>query len=343
MAVGNKPQALLVAESEVMQRVREQIEHLAAGDEPVLVEGEPGSGRELVARAIHTSSPRSKGELVSVRAAAAPLAECPIAGGAAEASASGGTLLVKDVCELGKAQQKRLARVLAGQRGQPVGDGVRLIATTDPGLDAAVEAEIFHGPLYASLAANTVIVPPLRDRVQDIAPLMAQLVREYGREIGRRRVTVSTRAYDRMVTYPWPGNVAELKLVARRLVIRCQGARIDASDVDAVLPMIGSRVPLEEMSFEEMVRVKVATFLRHMGDYPIDNLYDDVIQRVERELFDLVMEHTGGNQVKASEILGVSRNTLRRKLGPKTPAHSAKRSARTSGRALRAGKTGKRR
>lgn len=327
------PRDLLVAESEPMRAVVAAVEQASAHDDPVLVEGEPGSGRELIARLIHLSSRRRSRELVTVRAGAAPKAifTDAIEGSSNSAfqKAHGGTLLVKDVAELTRTAQRKLSRVLraprtnaaAGATSPGASDGpdsryydVRVIATGDPGLDRAAAADGFNRPLYERLSATHIAVPPLRERVPDIAPLATQLVKLYAREIGRTKMTLSSRAYDRLAAYPWPGNVAELKGVARRLVVRIKGSHIQAGDVDAILPLLAERVPLEQMSLEEMVRCKLAAFLRRFDGYPVAGVHEDVLARVERPLIDLVMEHTGGNQVKAAEILGLNRNTLRRKL-----------------------------
>jgi two-component system nitrogen regulation response regulator GlnG len=157
-------------------------------------------------------------------------------------------------------------------------------------------------------------VPPLRERGGDIPTLVERWVRHYADEVGRGKLSVSTRAHERLVKYPWPGNVAELKNIARRLVINANGSRVEAGDVDEVLPTVAERVPLEDLSFEEMVKSKLAGFLSRMDGYEVSDLYEKVLERVERPLFDLVMAHTGGNQVKAAEILGLNRNTLRKKL-----------------------------
>ncbi|HEX4449595.1 MAG TPA: helix-turn-helix domain-containing protein, partial [Kofleriaceae bacterium] len=133
-------------------------------------------------------------------------------------------------------------------------------------------------------------------------------------EIGRAKPSISTRAHDRLAGYPWPGNVAELKSIARRLVVRVSRTRIEAGDVDEVLPTVATRVPLEDLAFEEIVKAKLSGLLARIDGYPIHDLYDKVLERVERPLFDLVLEHTGGNQVKAAEVLGLNRNTLRKKL-----------------------------
>src|SRR5690606_23869817 len=113
---------------------------------------------------------------------------------------------------------------------------------------------------------------------------------------------------------PWPGNVAELKQVARRLVMRAKSDSIEAADVDAVLPCLIPRAPLEELSFEDLVRLKLAELFKRVEGYPVTALHEEVLGLVERPLLQLVLEHTGNNQLKAAEILGVSRNTLRRRL-----------------------------
>jgi two-component system nitrogen regulation response regulator GlnG len=316
---------LLVAESDVMREVVAAVEKMAAHDDPVLVIGEPGCGRELIGRLIHLSSRRRKRPLVAVRPGAAPKSifvdEIEGSSNSAFHQAHGGTLLVKDVCELTRAAQRKLSRVLRAPQAGGADAGpesiyydVRVIATCDPGLDRAARAEVFNRVLFDRLAASTILVPPLRDRGPDIAPLAEQLVRQYARELGRGRMTISARARDRLIAYPWPGNVAELKGIARRMVVCVKGSIVQAGDVDAILPSLAERVPLEQLSLEEMVRCKLAAFLRRFEGYPIAGVHEDVLARVERPLLDLVMEHTGGNQVKAAEILGLNRNTLRRKL-----------------------------
>ena len=304
-----------------MRAVADQVEAAAAHDEPVLLLGEPGTGRELIARLIHLGSKRRAHELVTVRPGAAPKAifvdEIEGSSDGALRRAAGGTLLVKDVCDLSRPAQRKLARVLRvpapPAAAGPVHD-VRVLATCDPGLDRAAAAEIFHRGLFERLAGCVIRVPALRERGPDIVPLASQLIRQYAREIGRARMSISTRAYDRLVAYPWPGNVGELKGIARRLVVNVRTSRIQAADVDAVLPLLAERVPIEQMSLEEMVRCKLAAFLRRFDGYPVVGVHEDVLARVEKPLLDLVMEHTGGNQVKAAEILGLNRNTLRRKL-----------------------------
>jgi two-component system, NtrC family, nitrogen regulation response regulator GlnG len=315
------PCDVLIAESAAMRGVIEQIRDVAAGDAPALVEGEPGTGRELIARVIHETSKRRKRRFVAVSAGAGPLAALadPLSGQEAFCAADRGTLLVKNLADLSQRAQAELCRALERPRPTAAPD-VRFLGTADLDLETAVKLEVFHQRLYRRFE-HRIRVPPLRDRISDIAPLAAAFIRQYARELGRKRMSVSTRAYERLVTYPWPGNVAELKGVTRRLVTRVVSRRIEAGDVDAVLPTVAERVPMEEMSFEEIVRSKLGSFLRRVEGYPVAGLYDDVLARVERPLLELVMEHTGGNQVKAAEILGLNRNTLRRKLTERKVIH----------------------
>lgn len=314
---GKKALAHLVAESAAMREVVAAVERFTAADVPVpvLVLGEHGSGRELIARILHHANPRRRGAFVTVHGGSPPQQLFRDGAGAASLStlsqAAGGSLLIKDLCELPRAGQRRLEQVVATRAAEL---DVLVIGSCDTDLSFAVEAGVFGEALFARFAERTIVVPPLRERADDIPPLSAQLIREYGREIGKNRMTLSTRAYERLVKYPWPGNVAELKGIARRLVYRAKQSRIEAGDVDAVLPAVAERVPLEQMSLEEMVRSKLTAFLRRVDGYPLSGLYGDVISRVEKPMLELVMKSTGGNQLKAAEILGVNRNTLRRKL-----------------------------
>jgi two-component system nitrogen regulation response regulator GlnG len=330
---------LVVVESDAMKQVARDIEQVAESDAPTVVEGERGTGREMIARVIHFAGARSRAPFVSVEAAAAPSPlfddgiDNPVSGPLRDAA--GGTLLIKNLCALGVSGQQRIAQVLRGG----VGD-VRIMGACDSDLDAAVEAGVFDPEVYEALVPNRICLPPLRDRAADIPPLAVHFVREYAQQIGRGRISLSTRAFERLVRYPWPGNVAELKDLARRLVIRCKASRIEAGDVDAVLPVVAERIPIENMSLEEMVRAKLRAFLRRVEGYPLEGFYDDVQERVERPLFELIMEHTGGNQLRAAEILGLNRNTLRRKLSDYgIRARTIRATSRKKVSAVRAAKT----
>ena len=313
----------LVAESPAMRQVVTQVKSFADGGAPVLICGEHGTGRELVARVLHQKGPRAAKRFVAVRPtfegadvpSKASDDACERADRALHA-ASGGMLLVKDVSDLSAASQKTLRKAIKERlAGSDEAHDVQVVATADVDLERAVDAKIVARELYDQLAARRIDIPPLRERIDDLPVLFERWVKHYAVEIGRARPTVSSRAHARLAGYPWPGNVAELKSLARRLVVRVDRSRIEAGDVDEILPVVAERVPLEDLAFEDMVKSKLAGLLARIDGYPVHDLYDKVLARVERPLFDLVLAHTGGNQLKAADILGLNRNTLRKKLG----------------------------
>ena len=312
-----KAKDFLVAESAAMRAVADQVVEYAHGDAPVMITGEHGVDRELVARVLHQASPRATGRFVAVRPTFEG-ADVPTHAGddacerarRALKAAAGGTLLVKDVSDLSAPSQKTLKRAIRDRNECEC----QVVATADVDVDHAVDAQIVSRDFYELFAAHRIEVPPLRDRIDDLPILFERWIKHYSAEVGRQKPTISTRAHERLAAYPWPGNVAELKSIARRLVVRVSRSRIEAGDVDEVLPKVAQRVPMEDLAFEEMVKAKLGALLARIDGYPVHDLYDTVVARVERPLFELVLAHTGGNQVKAAEILGLNRNTLRKKL-----------------------------
>jgi two-component system nitrogen regulation response regulator GlnG len=320
----------LVGESPAMRAAIEAAEEAALSDTGVLIEGEAGSGRELIARAIHYASERRDGEFVTFKAAATPsdLIDGELVGGRGGKGgghlrrAVGGTLLVKDIVEVPRGPQKKLARIVrkprknAGKEDTQVGDAldVRFIAATDVDPDVAVESGLLDKELYERLGARKIEVPPLRKRVEDIPPLTWAFMKQFAEELHRAKVDMASRAIDRLIRYPWPGNVAQLKDVCRRVLLRTRRSLIEGHDFDGILPELDDRVPLETMPFEEMVRSKLRGFLARNKGHTIEGLYDEVIARVERPLIELVLEQTEGNQLHAARILGLNRNTLRKKI-----------------------------
>jgi two-component system, NtrC family, nitrogen regulation response regulator GlnG len=344
-----KAKDFLIADSAAMRAVVEKVRAWADADAPVLILGEHGTGRELVARVLHQSGPRHAARFIAVRPSF-DSAEVPgkIGGDGDDVddraqralrAANGGTLLIKDVCDVPAPSQRTLRKAIRprGPRKperESTGESydVRVVGSADLDLESAVAAKILSRELYEQLADHTIEVPPLRERIEDLPALTERWVGHYVHEVGRGKLTVAARAHARLAQYPWPGNVAELKSIARRLVARVSGPRIEAGDVDEILPVVAQRVPLDDMSFEDMVKAKLSGFLKRMDGYPVHDLYDKVLARVERPLFDLVLEHTGGNQLKAAEILGVNRNTLRKKLEQLGMEKGAGKKRKTAGR-----------
>jgi len=343
----------LVATSAAMRAVAEQVEAYADGGAPVLITGEHGTGRELVARVLHQRGPRGKAHFITVRPTfessdlqkidPGPGSEsrglhsggddaCERAHRALRAAA-GGTLVVKDMIDLSAPSQRTLKRAIR-DRKNPNAHDVHVVATADVDVDRAVDAEIVKRDFYDLFAARRIEVPPLRERIDDLPVLSERWIKHYAAEVGRPKPTISSRAHTRLAEYPWPGNVAELKSVARRLIVRVARNRIEAGDVDEVLPVVATRVPLEDLAFEEMVKAKLAGLLARIDGYPAHDLYEKVLARVERPLFDLVLAHTGGNQLKAAELLGLNRNTLRKKLADLGIASKSKAKQSREDRAL---------
>jgi two-component system nitrogen regulation response regulator GlnG len=191
---------------------------------------------------------------------------------------------------------------------------VRLIAATCVDLERAVEDELFDAELFDRLRATRIALPTLRSRPEDVPLIVDLFARATARELGVDRPAFSPRALDKLSAYSWPGNIAELRSTVRRLCLRARSHSVEVSDVEAVLPPVTERVPAEQLSFEEMVRAKIHALLQRMEGYPVEDLYEEVISRVERPLIELVLERTSNNQVRAAEILGMNRNTLRKKI-----------------------------
>jgi len=277
-----------------MKAVVAAIDEFADDPAPVLITGEHGTGREHVARVLHQRGPHAHLALSTLRPGDETLTWPAY------------TVHAKDVTDLSRPTQRALAEL----------SDVHLIASADLDVDHAARASILVPELYALFTERRIVVPPLRERLEDLAVLFERWLAHYATEIGRTKPTVSSRAIDRMQSYPWPGNAAELKAIARRLVVRVTRPRIEAEDLDEVLPRVAARVPLEDLSFEDLVKSKLGKLLDQLDGYPVDDLHAMIVERVERPLFELVLARTGNNQVKAAALLGIDRNTLRKKLTP---------------------------
>lgn len=298
-----------------MMDLRDRVKEAAFVDAPVLIEGERGTGRERVARLLHELGPRKNAGFVRVDP---DDEDDPPRVDDELVRAVGGTLLVKEIAHVGRGPQKRLLRAIRRTGGKREGSGefldVRVVAATGVDLSRAVADELFDAELYERLGAMRIVVPSLRRRAEDVPVLLDHFGRTEARDLGLDALSYTPRAVDKLLAYSWPGNVAELRDVVRRLCLRRARGPIELSDVEAVLPPIVERVPIEQLSFEEMVRAKISALLQRMEGYAMEDLYDEVISRVERPLIELVLERTGNNQLKAAEILGLNRNTLRKKI-----------------------------
>ena len=316
----------LLGSSAPMVELRERVKEAAAEESPVLIEGERGTGRERVARLLHEIGPRKGHDFVRVdpdEDDEPPRVDDQLV------RANGGTLLVKEIAHVGRGPQRKLLRAIKrgpGRERDKAGTSefcdVRVIAATGVDLSRAVADELFDPELYERLGTLRISLPPLRRRPEDVPLLLEHFGRTEAREIGGDKLSFNARALDKLTAYSWPGNVAELRDVVRRLCMRRRKSHVELADVEAVLPPVEERVPVEQLSFEEMVRAKIRALLQRMEGYPIEDLYEEVISRVERPLIELVLERTSNNQLKAAEILGLNRNTLRKKIAERNVAVS---------------------
>ncbi len=295
----------LTGRSRAIQRVRDQIVRLAATRAPVLLEGEPGAGKGVAARALHQLGPRRERRFERVRCGTLPGnvletelfgSEAAGAAGAVE-RADGGTLFLDEVDRVPLPAQARLPRLLQERAFERTGGGrlrradVRLIAACDGELARRVRAGQFRDDLYHLLATTRVHLPPLRERRDDLPLLVEELVRAANRGHGRRVPGVTMGVLDRMARHDWPGNVSELRNVVDGMVSTARGRRpLDVESLPVALR--GEAEPRSTLS------VSVGMTLA----------------AVERKLIEATLAHTRGDKRRAAALLGVSLRTLYRRL-----------------------------
>jgi two-component system nitrogen regulation response regulator GlnG len=326
----------LVGRSVAMQEVYKLIGLVSAGDVPVLVEGESGVGKELVARAIHEHSRRHARPFVAVNCGSLPeaLLESELFGyergaftGAAASKpgrwerADGGTLFLDEVAELSPANQAALLRVIEDGRVERLGGtrsidvDVRIIAATNRSLRDEVAARRFRDDLYFRLQVVTIHVPALRERTADLPDLVAHFLGLAARQSGREPQRVAGAAMDVLSRYAWPGNIRELENAIRRAAVLARDSVIALADLPEDIS--GAEVRTAAAARPSVAEVAEAEFRARLEDgVPAGSIYHDLIDTVEAALIHAALEATGGNQVRAAELLGVHRATLRKRMPP---------------------------
>ncbi len=305
----------LVGGSAAMQEIMRQLDLAAPTDATLLFVGESGTGKELVARTVHELSPRRKGSFVAVNCAAIPetLLESEIFGhergaftGALERRqgcfelADGGTLFLDEVAEMRPATQVKFLRVLQEGQFRRLGGktelqvDVRVLAATNRDPLEAVREGVLREDLYYRLNVFAIVLPPLRERMEDLPELIQTFVQEFNERHGRSSRGVDEGALELLRRHRWPGNVRELRNVMERAVIVCPGDLIRAEHLPAPL---GS-APAAPPSAEGGALLPIGTSL----------------EEAERQLILRTLAHTGNNKTRAAEILGISLKTLHNKL-----------------------------
>jgi DNA-binding NtrC family response regulator len=322
VAESAQPRVSLVGDTAAMQEVYKMIGRLAVNDVPALVVGERGTGKELVVATIHSNSARREQPFVTLDCATLPEA-------ALESELFGhgtGTVHLAAVHALPRTLQARLVRVVNEERARggaspaarPKPDAalqadVRIIASTDQDLRGAVDAGAFSRELFEALSVITLRLPPLRDRAADIPLLVRYFVQRFNEELNRTITGVDDAVLRRFAEHPWPGNVGELLSVVKRACIVTRGSVVTMDDIGDSLSE--RRIPERqevETGLNRAVRLALEERLVEATDAP-SSIFHEIVTLVETTLVKEALAITNGNQVKASELLGVNRATLRKK------------------------------
>ncbi len=327
----------LIGRSAAMQEVYRIIARVVANDLTVMILGESGTGKELVARAIHDMGPRSARPFIALNMAAIPreLIESELFGhergaftGAAARNpgkfeqAQGGTLFLDEIGDMPLEAQTRLLRVLQSGEFTTVGGtrtqraDVRIVSATNQDLRALTQSGRFREDLFYRLNVVPVALPSLRSRVEDI-PALTRHFLDVAAADGLPRKSIDDGAIDALKAHTWPGNVRELENLLRRLAALERGDLITAAAVTASLGqgLAIAAQPAGDTNFTDAAAAHIARYFSAAGNaLPPDGLYDRVLAEVERPLIEACLAATGGNQLRAAKLLGINRNTLRKKL-----------------------------
>lgn len=305
----------LLGRSAAMQALFRLVARVMNSDLPVLITGENGTGKSLVARAIHDFSDRRSGPFVVAQAddLAAPEGAASLL-----ARAGGGTLLLDEIADLTPETQARLVRML--DHAEAMGDKSppRFLATCQTDLSARIAAGSFRQDLFYRLGGVTIPVPPLRERVEDIALLAGHFLARHGRDQGQAR-QLAPEALALLQAYGWPGNVRQLETLMKRLVVTGSGPEIGRAEVEAALAGQPVAMGAGGLGADEPLGASVARHLQRYFDLhgealPPPGLHDRVLREIEVPLIEIALDATGGNQAKCADLLGINRNTLRKKL-----------------------------
>jgi two-component system nitrogen regulation response regulator GlnG len=324
------PSDVLVGRCPAMQEVYKAIGRVAPQNVTVLILGESGTGKELVARAIYHHSHRSDKPFLAINCAAIPdtLLESELFGHEKGAftgaerkrigkfeQCSGGTLFLDEAGDMAPLTQSKLLRVLQEQRFERVGGAetiqtdVRVIAATNRDLERLVAEEKFRSDLFYRLSIFTIRLPSLRERLDDLHLLVDHFVRRFNRELGKEVQRVAEETLDILRRHSWPGNLRELQSVLKQALLRATGPIL----LPDFLPTLGSAEP-PPRSEPASAMPDWDAFISDRLQAGSEDLYAETLQQMEKHLLTRVLNHTGGNQLQAARVLGITRGSLRTKI-----------------------------
>jgi DNA-binding NtrC family response regulator len=299
-----------VFRSAEIKSVVRTLERVAPSDVPILITGESGSGKEVIADLIHSLSPRSKAKIIKINCAALPreLIESELFGSVKGAftgahsdreglfrQAEGGTLFMDEISEMPIDTQSKLLRVLQDQEVRPVGGkttyktNCRLVAATNRKPEEAIQAGKLREDLFYRISAISVHLPPLRERRDDIMPLANAFLNRFASQANRAIAGFTPTAIDKLTGFEWPGNVRQLQNEIQRAVLLCEGTIVDAADLSVANARAGTGEGGGDTNFT-------------------------LLEGVERNAIVQMLKETGGNKLEAAKRLGIGRQTLYNKI-----------------------------
>jgi two-component system nitrogen regulation response regulator GlnG len=301
----------LVGRTPAMQALYRLVARVMNTELAVLITGESGTGKSLIARAIHDFSDRRTLPFVVAQAADLQGMDGP---STLLARAKGGSLVFDEVADYDDETQARIVRML-----DALGDSApRVMATSQVDLAARMESGAFRQDLFYRLSGVTLHVPALRERVEDIPLLADHFLARGERDFGTLR-RLSAEARDLVRNYSWPGNVRQLENTLRRLMVTSAEVEIGKAEVESVLGNQPAMEPLKGGAEGEKLSASVARHLKryfdlHGGQLPAPGVYQRILREVEMPLIEIALDATAGNQAKCADLLGINRNTLRKKI-----------------------------
>ena len=337
--------SILIGRSKPMQRLYDHMARVARTDLTVLLLGEAGTGKELVARALHMYSERLERPFISInptliapdlidselfghRKGAIPIANRNYRGQLR--AADGGTLFFDEIGDLSLETQRRIVRVIRTGEVKPLGGDrianidVRIIAASNYDLQRRIDEGLFREDLYTAVNIVPISLPPLRKRREDIGDLTSHFLTKLSADTDEAVVRLTDGAIQRLYDYHWPGNVRELENLIGRLWVQSLDGRITALQIDRVLSQQAPpMVPDQTLNIRQSLQLHLDSFFDQLGgDLPPDGLYQRLLKELEIPLIERVLKATSGNKIKAAKVLGLNRNTLHKRikdLGIKSP------------------------
>jgi two-component system nitrogen regulation response regulator GlnG len=338
---------MMLGQSEAMQRVFKAIGRVAPQDVTVLIQGDSGTGKELVARAIYQHSKRAGGPFLAVNCAAIPetLLESEFFGHEKGAftgadsrrigkfeQCSGGTIFLDEIGDMPALLQSKILRLLQEQKFERVGGNqtistdVRIIAATNRDLDELVREQKFREDLLYRLKGFLICLPPLRDRDGDLRLLVEHFLARYSRTMNKKVMRIDPVAMQALENYDWPGNVRELESILKQGLINATGTVITADCLPEVRcfqtgsggchdgDLLDTPGLSGEVSTDQLPRCDLAGFVEQRLRSGSEDLHAETLEMMERYLLTRVLRETGGNQSLAAKMLGITRGSLRNKI-----------------------------